>query len=94
VGPDNWLALLLGQEWAQLLCSELVAGTAGLEVTVPLGDVSEREKRWREIHRLRDAGWTGAGIARHLKIDERTVRRHKSGFCTCRKRLSRELTGA
>jgi len=94
VGPDHWLANLIGQEWAQLLCSELVAASAGVAVEVPLGDVGEREKGRRELHRLLDAGWAASDIARHLKIDRRTVRRHKNGFCQCRKRLSRELTGA
>jgi len=75
---DNWLVQAVGWEAARLLAREF-GGRANPQLKIPLGPAGSRRKQWAAIRKMLAEGKSAIEIARTLGVDEKTVRRHRTG---------------
>jgi len=75
---DHWLIGAVGWEAAETLCRHF-GGRANPQLKIPLGPAGSRGKLWAAIRKGLAQGKSAAEIARALGVDEKTVRRHRTG---------------
>lgn len=75
---DNWLVQAVGWETATVLAKEF-GGRANPQLKIPLGPAGSRRKQWAAIRKMLGQGKSAIEIARALGVDEKTVRRHRTG---------------
>ncbi len=73
ITSDHWLAIAVGLDAAIKIARNI--GEERL-IHIPLGGTGARGSLHREIIKLSRSGYSNAQIARNLRIDESTVRRH------------------
>lgn len=75
---DNWLVQAVGWNTARLLAIRFCT-RAGGQIKIPQGPNGSRRKQWVTIRRMLADGMSAIEVARALGIDEKTVRRHRTG---------------
>jgi hypothetical protein len=69
---NHWLTLAVGAEAATKICAKLCNGGHGIELEVPMGNRTSRQ-RWQRIHVLKAKGFSKPHIAREVGCHYKTV---------------------
>lgn len=76
------LCVAIGRDAALKVCAMMVIGTpkslGGVQVKIPLRHAGARARLHAEMARLIGSGMSAPTIAKELKVDEKTVRRHRA----------------